>query len=446
VYNIPVIRLRSTYVCQNCGYESSGWLGKCPNCGEWNSLVETAVEVGKATQSKGKSQVSNLKIKSLSEIKTTTKSTRTSTNIPELDRVLGGGLVGGQVVLIAGEPGIGKSTILLQVVDELGGIYVSGEESASQIKIRADRLGIKNKKIEVLETNDVDAIVETINQLSVNSNQSSAVIVDSIQTMQTSVLSGMAGSVGQVRECTYRLVNLAKSKNIPLFIVGHATKEGSVAGPMVLAHLVDTVLWFEGDKSLNYRILRAHKNRFGPTDEVGIFKMEENGLVSVKNPNEVFVSDEDKPVPGSAIASPLEGTRPILAEIQSLVVPSKLAIPRRVVQGIDSRRAEIMIAILAKRAGLQINFNDVFVNVVGGISIRDTSCDFALLMSLASAYLDKPLPKNFLALGEVDLIGRVRQVNMAEKRIKEARRLGYKNIITFKETPYISQAIRKYLK
>ncbi len=363
--------------------------------------------------------------------------------VPELDRVLGGGLVAGQVVLLAGEPGIGKSTILLQLTNNLKkSLYVSGEESASQIKIRADRLSIHKKSVQILESTDIDNVVGVIEE----ENNLSVGIIDSIQTMSTTDLSGMAGSVGQVRECTYRLVRIAKQKGTPLFIVGHVTKEGTVAGPSLLAHLVDTVLWFEGEKTSTLRILRANKNRFGPTDEVGIFRMEEAGLESVPNASEVFITDAKKAVAGSVITSVIEGSRPILAEIQSLVIPSKLINPRRVVQGIDSRRAEIILAILSRRAGLPINQNDVFINVVGGLTIKEPAIDLALAMSLASAHFDKPLPKNTLAIGEVDLLGEIRKATSSEKRIKEARRLGYKNVISNSAFSYISQAIKQYLR
>lgn len=434
------MKLRSSFVCQSCGYSQVGWSGRCPNCGEWNTLVETVVE--SPTTSKGKERKSNVKPVLLSSV-VQKKSVRISTKISELDRVLGGGMVPGQVILIAGEPGIGKSTLLLQLTNNVDrALYVSGEESAAQIKIRAARLGVTKKSVQILETTDIDNIVETVG----NEDSKSVVIVDSIQTVSTADLSGMAGSVGQVRECTYRLVRTAKRKNIPLYIVGHVTKEGSVAGPALLTHLVDTVLWFEGEKSSTLRMLRANKNRFGSTDEVGIFRMDDVGLQSVPNASEVFITDGKKSVPGSVITSVVEGARPILAEIQSLVVPSKLVIPRRVVQGIDPRRAEIILAILSRRSGVPVNLNDVFINVVGGLTLKEPAIDLAIAMSLASAYFDKPLPKNTLAIGEVDLLGEIRPTRNSGGRIKEARRLGYKNIISSQNFKYLSQAIRKYLK
>jgi DNA repair protein RadA/Sms len=338
----------SKYVCQQCGYESTGWLGKCPECGTWNSLVETVVQstAARGDRRTGKqSSSSKSQIQRLSEIKQAVTK-RTSTKISELDRVLGGGLVPGQVTLIAGEPGIGKSTLLLQLANNLDTVlYVCGEESVTQVKVRAERLGIgttKNKKtnIELLEDTDCDSVTD---QIGSSGTDFSAIIVDSIQTMTTSDLSGMAGSVGQVRECAFRLLKIAKEKNIPLFLVGHVTKEGTVAGPAVLAHIVDTVLWFEGDKTLTTRILRAVKNRFGPTDEVGVFQMEDKGLLPVADLEKAFLEKSKKQVSGSVVTSVLQGTRPLLVEIQALVVPTKLAIPRRVAQGIDSKRLELIL-------------------------------------------------------------------------------------------------------
>lgn len=438
----------SQYICQQCGYSQVGWAGKCPNCNAWGSLVETVFENkskagGESPKGLAKKPVSLASIPSK-------KTLRVSTKISELDRVLGGGLVSGQVVLLAGEPGIGKSTLLLQVANSLAKpksqfLYISGEESSYQIKLRALRLGIKNKYLVLLEETDVDSAVDTISALGQDSL--SGVVVDSIQTMATDGLSGMAGSVGQVRECAFRLIRLAKSEGIPIFLVGHVTKEGTVAGPAVLAHMVDTLLWFEGDKSLTLRILRAVKNRFGATDEVGIFSMEERGLASQSNPEKIFLTSGQKQVPGSAISSILEGSRPILVEIQSLVVKSNLAYPRRVAQGIDSKRLELLLAVLAKRCGLPLYEYDCFVNVAGGISLKgDPSSDLAVCLSLASAFFEKPLPKATVVVGEVGLLGDVRNVISSEKRIKEAKRLGYTNSITQKEVKFLGQAVKSYLK
>jgi DNA repair protein RadA/Sms len=445
---IDPMSLHSKYVCQQCGYESTGWLGKCPNCGEWNTLVETVVETAekgqgvKGGRNKQISKSANNPIK-LSDIKSSATK-RISTKISELDRVLGGGLVPGQVVLIAGEPGIGKSTILLQLSNNLGNIlYVCGEESANQIAIRAKRLGVTSKNIQLLEDTDVDSVVDTIEQLTVNSQQLTVVIVDSIQTMTTGDLSGMAGSVGQVRECAFRLLKAAKEKDIPLFLVGHVTKEGTVAGPAVLAHIVDTVLWFEGDKTLTTRVLRAVKNRFGPTDEVGVFQMEDRGLIPVDNIEKAFLEKGIKNVSGSVVTSIMQGTRPLLVEIQALVVPTKLAIPRRVAQGIDSRRLELLLAVLTRRCGLPVYDYDVFVNVAGGLKVTEPASDLAIVLAVASSYFDKPISGKTIAVGEVGLLGEVREVVAEEKRLKEARRMGFTIRISSKEIKFVSQAIKK---
>jgi len=438
-------KLHSQYVCQQCSYQSPRWFGKCPECGSWNTAVESLTS---KSESKGGSKKSNKKPVSLTSILSKNTS-RISTKIFELDRVLGGGLVGGQVILIAGEPGIGKSTILLQVADNLSVkdkivLYVSGEESTSQIKIRADRLGVRNGNIQLMEETDIDSVINTMS--TIKDRVLHGVIVDSIQTMATNDLSGMAGSVGQVRECTYRLVRFAKGNNVPVFIVGHVTKEGTVAGPAVLMHLVDTVLWFEGDKTLTYRLVRAVKNRFGPTDEVGIFSMEDKGLISMDNPEKMFLTKRNA-VPGSVASLIMQGTRPMLVEIQALVVSTKMAFPRRVAQGIDSKKFELLLAVLTRRCGLPLNDYDCYISVSGGITLRnDPSADLAVCLAVASAYFDKALPERTVAIGEIDLLGSIREVIAQEKRIKEAKRLGYINSITSKTVLYIVEAIKSFLK
>jgi DNA repair protein RadA/Sms len=470
-----MIRTSSVFVCQQCEYSQPRWFGKCPQCGQWNSAVETVVATGQ--RAKNKEQRKGTKAEPVSLASISTKSTlRVSTKISELDRVLGGGLVSGQVILIAGEPGIGKSTLLLQVADKLSSrqqttskawstssvdtsrkkdinvksslpnvLYVSGEESVNQIKIRADRLGIKSNNIQLLEETDVDEIISNMSSFKGGSLQ--GVVIDSIQTMSTSDLSGMAGSVGQVRECAFRLVRYAKENNVPVFIVGHVTKEGTVAGPSVLMHIVDTVLWFEGDKSLTYRLLRAVKNRFGPTDEVGVFLMEDKGLVSVIDPEKTFLDKKSKNFAGDVTSCILQGTRPIMIEVQSLVVPTKMAFPKRISQGVDVKRLELLLAVLTRRCGLPFYEQDVFVNVAGGISVKnDPSIDLAVTLSLASSYFDKPLPKGLLAMGEVGLLGDIREVIAQDKRVKEARRLGFRNIVTGKEVKYLQEVIKKYLR
>lgn len=436
----------SKYVCQQCGYESTGWLGKCPECGTWNSLVETVVSTSSKSETRNSKQSrnSNAQIQKLSEIKNTATK-RISTKISELDRVLGGGLVPGQVVLIAGEPGIGKSTLLTQISATLGNIlYVCGEESASQVKVRADRLGIKKNNVSLLEETDVDSVINTIDGLQGQSLE--GVIVDSIQTMTTGDLSGMAGSVGQVRESAFRLLRAAKDRNIPLFLAGHVTKEGTVAGPAVLAHIVDTVLWFEGDKTLTTRILRAVKNRFGPTDEVGVFEMQDRGLLPVADIEKAFLEKGVKNVSGSIATSVMQGTRPILVEIQALVVPTKLMIPRRVAQGIDSRRLELLLAVLTRRCGLPLYEYDVFVNVAGGLKVTEPASDLAICLAVSSSYYDKPISGKVIAIGEVGLLGETREVVAQEKRIKEAKRMGFTIGISSTQYKYVSQAIKQLFK
>ncbi|MFH1971227.1 MAG: DNA repair protein RadA, partial [Patescibacteria group bacterium] len=370
------------------------------------------------------------------------KTPRLSTKISELDRVLGGGLVPGQVVLLAGEPGIGKSTLLLQLADSLGNfIYVSGEESAQQIKIRAKRLGI-NKDVSLIEETNLENVLETIRE----ADKPKGVIIDSIQTMQTNDLSGLSGSVGQVRECSFRYLKYAKENNVPIFLVGHVTKEGTVAGPAVLAHIVDTVLWFEGDKTTPLRLLRAVKNRFGPTDEVGIFEMQEKGLISLINAEKIFLSKTRKQIAGSSVSSIMQGSRPILVEIESLVVPTKMAFPKKIAQGIDSKRLELLLAVLIRRCSLPLYEYDCFVNVAGGIKVIEPASDLAVCLSIASAFLDKPLIKGTIAIGEIGLSGEIREVVAQEKRVKEAKRQGFSIPITNKEVKYLSEAIKKYLR
>ena len=399
-------------------------------------VVEEKASGGK-TRRKGKS-VSLYSVSSK-------KISRISTRISEFDRVLGGGIVPGQVILIAGEPGVGKSTILLQLAEKLGNVlYVSGEESVNQIALRAKRLGVKKRTIKVMEETDIDVAVAMVEKH--EDFKLRAIVIDSIQTMATTDLSGLAGSVGQVRECAHRLVRLAKRSNIPVFIVGHVTKQGSVAGPSVLMHIVDTVLWFEGDSSLTLRLLRAVKNRFGPTDEVGVFKMEDKGLIGETNPEKLFLSKTTKNQAGSAITTLLHGTRPLLVEVQALVVPTKMAFPRRIAQGIDSKRFELLIAILSRRCGVPLQDYDCYLSVLGGISIKEPASDLAVCLALASSYFDKPLPSGICAIGEVGLLGEIRTVVSQDKRGKQARRLGYRFLITSKEFKFLHQVIKKYLK
>jgi len=428
----------SLFVCQQCGNEFTKWFGKCPVCGEWGSLVETA-KLQKAKGAK-KTKSSNKAVK-LGEYKPN-KVDRISTNMEELDRALGGGIVEGQVILIAGEPGVGKSTLLLELSENIKNVlYSSGEESLGQVAIRAQRLGVKSKKISFLETTDIDNVIEEAQK-----DDYQVLIVDSIQTMATTDLSGMAGSVGQVKECAYRLVKLAKSRKIAVFIVGHVTKQGSVAGPSVLMHIVDTVLWFEGENTSSLRLLRAVKNRFGPTDEVGVFSMNEKGLESESNPEKLFLSKTKTPQPGSAISVTLQGTRPLLVEVQALVVRTKTAYPRRVAQGISSNRLELLLAVLIKRLSIPLYDFDCYVNISGGMSVKDPAIDMAICLAISSSYFAKPLPKGLVSFGEVGLLGDIRSVSMEEKRAKSARRIGYKNIASSKIYPYLNQFVSKFFK
>ncbi len=438
-------KVKTVYVCQNCGFESPKWFGKCPDCGEWQSAVEQIVEKSSRANIGGKNkQASAVKPIKLDNIKSK-KVSRLSTKIEELNKSLGGGLVPGQVILIAGEPGIGKSTLLTQVADTLADkeqnfLYVSGEESVNQVKLRADRLGLDSEGIHLLNETNIDRILTSAVDL-VDDNLS-AIVIDSIQTMYTDDLSGMPGSVGQVRECAYRIVRFAKANQIPVFVVGHVTKGGSVAGPAVLIHIVDTVLWFEGDKTLPVRLLRAVKNRFGPTDEVGIFSMESQGLESISNPEKLFMSQDQDDAPGRAVASVMQGSRPMLIEIQSLTVPTKMAYPKRIAQGIDSKRFELILAVLTKHARLPMNDYDCYLNIAGGITLKnDPSADLAVALSIASSFMNSPLPKNTIAIGEVGLLGDIRKVLNHDKRVKEAKRLGYKNVISSQKFPNIYSAI-----
>ena len=424
-------RSRSSFVCQQCGYAQSQWAGKCPNCDTWNSLVETVVSTEKVQDSRFKTQG---KIYKLSEIKID-ETRRIKTGDAELDGVLGGGLVAGMVVLVAGEPGIGKSTLLTQV--GVGkALYVCGEESASQVALRVKRLGLKGE-MTLLESTDVDEIIAKI-------EKPGLVIIDSIQTLTSSDLTGTAGSVGQVRECCQRLAASVKRLGIPMFVVGHVTKEGTVAGPKVLEHIVDTVLWFEGERGQSLRLIRAVKNRFGATDEVGVWEMGENGLARVANPSQLLLEERVKNVPGSVVGVVLEGRRPMLVEIQALVVPSQLAVSRRVATGVDFARLQMLVAVLSRRAGLNLGNEDIFVNVAGGIKLADRGIDLAICLAISSAFLNKSLPGDVAAVGEVGLLGEVRKVAGLDKRVKEAKKLGYR-VASSESGKSVSAAIGKLL-
>jgi len=410
-------RAKILYQCQGCGYTSPKWLGRCPDCGAWNSFVEEE-HITKLTSHKPAEPVV------LSRISPLTGS-RYSTEIKELDRTLGGGVVMGSVVLIGGDPGIGKSTLILQALNgltKLGKVlYVSGEESPEQIKIRADRLHIKSDDIILLPETSLEGIISVVQEVNPR-----VIVIDSIQTIFSLELPSAPGSVGQIRECATKLMFLAKKHNTPLFIIGHVTKEGAIAGPKVLEHIVDTVLYFEGDKGSPFRILRAVKNRFGSTNEVGVFEMTEAGLREVDNPSQLFLSEKPFNAPGSVVTVSLEGTRPLLVEIQALVSSSNLGVPRRTAIGVDYNRINLLIAVLDKRLGLHLGGMDVFVNVVGGLRIEEPAVDLGIIVAIASSFKNRAIEMGTFTFGEVGLSGELRGISRAEVRVKEAAKLGFK--------------------
>jgi DNA repair protein RadA/Sms len=410
-------RSKILYQCQSCGHSSPKWLGKCPDCSAWNSFTEEQ-RVAKLTRQKTAAPVV------LSEISAST-GTRYSTGIKELDRTLGGGVVMGSVVLIGGDPGIGKSTIILQSLKgltKLGKVlYVSGEESPEQIKIRADRLNIKSDEIILLPETSLEGIISTAQKINPK-----VIVIDSIQTIFSLELPSAPGSVSQIRECATKLMFMAKKNNIPLFIIGHVTKEGAIAGPKVLEHIVDTVLYFEGDKGNPFRILRAVKNRFGSTNEIGVFEMQGSGLKEVDNPSELFLSERPENVPGSVVTVSLEGTRPLLVEIQALVTASSFGVPRRTAIGVDYNRINLLVAVLDKRLGLHLGGMDIYVNVVGGLKIDEPAIDMGIAAAIASSFKNKTIEAGTFTFGEVGLSGEMRAISQAETRIKEAAKLGFK--------------------
>lgn len=409
------------YVCQACGYESPRWVGKCPECGAWNSFVEEQVLA--PSQMKVRQIVTSSKPQSITDLEFKPEERR-STNIDELDRVLGGGVVAGSAVLVGGDPGIGKSTLMLQAANSLSKqekvLYVSGEESAKQIRLRAERLGTLSSNLHILPENNIFAVEQSINEVSPQ-----FVVIDSIQTMYRDDIPSAPGSVSQVRECTSYLVRLAKSSGIPIFFIGHVTKEGNIAGPRVLEHIVDTVLYFEGDTHRQYRILRAVKNRFGSTNEVGIFEMKDVGLIEVKNPSKLFL-EEKTDAAGSVITVSVEGTRPLLVEIQALVSHTNTAMPRRSTNGFDYNRALMLVAVADRRLGLKLSDKDVYVNVAGGIELDEPAADLPVVAAITSCYRDKVISSDIVFIGEVGLAGEVRAVDQIESRITEASKLGFR--------------------
>ncbi len=421
---------KSAYVCRECGAETPKWNGKCPSCGAWNTLEEIEIlPQTRATIAKNRSGVDLAdKIIRLADEDILNDEVRYKTGISELDRVLGGGLVKGSIVLLGGEPGIGKSTLLLQICQYLGKskdiLYVSGEESVRQIKLRAQRLGVDSENLYLLAESDAQSICETIVQ-----NKPDIVIIDSIQTMSIHEINSTPGSITQVRECTGLFMRTAKNEEIPFFIVGHVNKDGAIAGPKVMEHIVDAVLYFEGERNLSYRMLRAAKNRFGSANEIGVFEMTNEGLCEVPNPSQMLLSGRPSGVSGCCVACAMEGSRPILAEIQALVAKSSMQAPRRVATGFDYNRIWLILAVMEKRTGYYFGSLDVYVNIVGGLRINEPAADLPVAMALYSSLKDKPIDDGVIAFGEVGLGGEIRSVSHLEQRIQEAERLGFKKCI-----------------
>ena len=419
---------KSIFFCQNCGHEEAKWLGQCPACKEWNTFVEERIDSGitKGTTVAARA-VHEAKVVPLTEV-TADDDTRSETGIKELDRVLGGGIVPGSLVLVGGDPGIGKSTLLLQVCQRMAQmkkiLYISGEESQAQIKLRANRLGNFTSGLLLLCETNLGIIRSVIEK-----ERPELVVIDSIQTMYSEDVTSAPGSVSQVRESTNVFMQLAKGLCIPIFIVGHVTKEGTVAGPRVLEHMVDTVLYFEGDRHASYRILRAVKNRFGSTNEIGVFEMRQSGLVEVENPSEYMLSGKPENASGSVVACSMEGTRPILLEIQALVCRTNFGMPRRTAAGTDYNRVNLLMAVLEKRLGLSLGNCDAYVNIAGGIKMNEPAIDLGIVMALVSSYRNRPIDEKTIVFGEVGLSGEVRAVNMPEQRVAEAKKLGFETCI-----------------
>ena len=417
-------REKTVYCCRECGFETANWAGKCPSCGAWNSLAE--VKLDSVSPQKGsRERIERAKPKKITALDMS-EEIRLSTGISELDRVLGGGAVTGSLVLVGGAPGIGKSTLLLQMCGNLLDrrvLYVTGEESERQLKLRAVRLGVNGENLFVLPETDLDAIVDCI-----NAQEPELVIIDSIQTVSGDDVNSAPGSVSQVRECTMRIMRLAKEKALTVFIVGHITKEGSIAGPKVLEHMVDCVLYFEGERNTSFRILRAVKNRFGSTNEIGVFEMDEKGLKCVDNPSEMLLSGRPEMAPGTCVACVIEGSRPLLAEVQALVTPSSYNAARRS-NGVDYNRAAMLLAVIEKRGGLPVTSCDAYINVIGGLSLDEPAADLATALAIASSYIDRPLGADLAAIGEIGLSGEIRSVGMINQRLSEIARLGFRRCV-----------------
>ncbi len=436
-------KTKKVYLCSACGYESPKWLGRCPDCGQWNTLEEQQRQAASKASFAGSAEASYDALPALTSTLSDIESgeeIRYVTGVAEMDRVLGGGLVPGSVVLLSGDPGIGKSTLLLQLCDPLSKIlkilYVTGEESSRQIKLRALRLGVNSGNLLICAATDLNQVLATIEQVNPQ-----LVIVDSIQTMHLDELSSSPGSVTQTRECTQRLLRAAKQREIPIFLVGHVNKDGAIAGPKVLEHMVDAVLYFEGERHLSYRILRAIKNRYGSTNEIGVFEMLDNGLQQVDNPSMMLLSGRPEQSSGTCVTCVMEGSRPILAEIQALAAKSSYPVPRRTANGFDFNRIAMLIAVMEKRCGYSFGTLDTYLNVVGGLRIDDPSADLAVMLALLSNLLDKPIPWDLIAFGEVGLAGEVRPVGHAANRAGEASRMGFRRIVLPRQNAKQLQAL-----
>ena len=430
-------KLKRAYFCSSCGYETPKWLGKCPACGEWNTITEHVVAKESSSVSSRLSSVPHVEPRKVQDIEEHT-TVRVDVGIKEVNRVLGGGMVPGSLILLGGEPGIGKSTLSLQLAltdNGLRTLYVSGEESAEQIKMRATRLGIRNQECTVFTETLLENIVAQIEEL-----RPDVVIIDSIQTISTDLVESSAGSVTQIRECAATLLKVAKSLGIAVFIIGHITKEGSIAGPKILEHIVDVVLQFEGDGNHTYRILRGIKNRFGATYEIGVFEMREEGLREVANPSEILLSHYDEPLAGSAVGAAVDGMRPYLIEVQALVSGAAYGTPQRSTTGFDQRRLNMLLAVLEKRVGMKMFQKDVFLNFAGGFKIADTGMDLAVVAAIVSSYYDRPLMEGVCCAGEIGLSGEVRPAPRTEQRIAEAARLGFKRIVV---SSFVEKSIKK---
>ncbi|HEX7065063.1 MAG TPA: DNA repair protein RadA [Bacillales bacterium] len=418
------------YICQECGYESAKWMGRCPGCQSWNTMAEEMTAPAKKARG-GITQGGGGRPQAISEVKGE-REPRVLTEMAELNRVLGGGVVPGSLVLVGGDPGIGKSTLLLQASDQLARhkhkiLYISGEESAKQTKLRADRFGIKSDHLYVMAETDLDAIQKAVEDI-----DPQFLVIDSIQTMHRSDLSSAPGSVSQVRECTAELMRISKTKGVATFIVGHVTKEGAIAGPRLLEHMVDAVLYFEGERHHTYRILRAVKNRFGSTNEIGVFEMKEAGLEEVRNPSEIFLEERSEGAAGSTVVASMEGTRTVLVEVQALVTPTSFGNPRRMATGIDQNRVSLLMAVLEKRVGLLLQNQDAYLKVAGGVRLDEPAIDLAIAVSIASSFRDRSANPSDVVIGEVGLTGEVRRVSRIEQRIHEAAKLGFTRAIISK--------------